>query len=256
MTVLLLIMMPVRAEEEPVYTNGNTGFAVYIDDEADLLSDQEETKLLNDMIPVTEYGGAAFVSVSRSSMSTNAYAKERYRGYFGTDSGTLLIIDMDNREIWIFSDGAVYKTVTRSYANSITDNIYEYASDGDYYSCASAAFAQINTLLEGGKIAQPMKHITNILIALISAVLINYILVMYSRRKDRVPERQIEKVIPATVTAAAVKTVMTKRREYRRSESTGSGGYHGGSSGGFSGGSSGGGFSSGGSSGGGGGHKF
>lgn len=45
--------------------------------------------------------------------------------------GTVFAIDMDNRNIWIHSDGAVYQVVTKGYADTVTDNVYRYASRGD-----------------------------------------------------------------------------------------------------------------------------
>lgn len=87
------------------------------------------------------------------------------------------MIDMDNRNIWIHSNGAIYRTITKSYADTITDNVYTYASAQDYYGCASEAYTQMATLLAGRRIAQPMKYISNALLALIIALLINYFVV-------------------------------------------------------------------------------
>ena len=77
--------------------------------------------------------------------------------------------------IYIKNNGAVSKIITNAYSNTITDNIYRYASDGDYYGCASAAFSQIYTVLRGGKIAQPMRYISAALLALVIGFLINYL---------------------------------------------------------------------------------
>ena len=51
-------------------------------------------------------------------------------------------------------------------AYSITDNTYTYATNKDYYGCASYSFKQINTILSGGKIAEPMRYTSNIFIAI------------------------------------------------------------------------------------------
>ena len=45
------------------YTNPDTNYVVYMNDEYDLLSDEEESKLINEMIPLTEYGNAGFSTV-------------------------------------------------------------------------------------------------------------------------------------------------------------------------------------------------
>ena len=249
-----LLSMPVSAADGALYTDPDTGYSVYIRDDADLLSDEEEAKLTEDMKPVTEYGNAVFVSSTAPySTSVQELAKGYYRTYSGTDSGTLFLVDMYKRYIYIFSDGAVYQTVTRSYADTITDNTYAKASRGLYYECASEAFTQIHTLLEGGKIARPMKVITNILMAVCIAVILNYELVMISRRKKYAVPQAAAAAISSFAAIAAIRPIFQKltKTYIPPVSSSGGGSYHGGSSGG--GGFSGGG---GGSSGGGGGHRF
>ena len=158
-----------------VYNNPQTGYSVYIDDDQDLLTDAEEQSLIEEMIPITEYGNVGFISCDNTSESTASYSARRYSSLFGSDSGAVLVIDMGQRMIYIKNNGAVSKIITNAYSNTITDNIYRYASDGDYYSCASAAFSQIYTVLRGGKIAQPMRYISAALLALVIGFLINYL---------------------------------------------------------------------------------
>ena len=93
--------------EASVYKNSETGWQVIVDDRADLLTEEEESRLASDMQPVTAYGNAAFVSCYASG-STSSYAKDLYRNLFGSDSGTMFMIDMENRNIWIQSNGAIY----------------------------------------------------------------------------------------------------------------------------------------------------
>ena len=100
-----------------------------------------------------------------------------YDSLFGTESGTLLVIDMGQRVLYIKSNGSVSTIVSNAYSNTITDNVYRYASEGDYYTCASKAYSQIYTLLDGGKIAQPMRYISAALLALILGLTVNYLIV-------------------------------------------------------------------------------
>ena len=175
-TVVTIAAFPVRAADSFfVYNNPQTGYSVYIDDAQDLLTDAEEQSLIEEMIPVTEYGNVGFISCDNTSESTASYSARRYSSLFGSDSGAVLVIDMGQRMIYIKNNGAVSKIITNAYSNTITDNIYRYASDGDYYSCASAAFSQIYTVLRGGKIAQPMRYISAALLALVIGFLINYL---------------------------------------------------------------------------------
>lgn len=160
-----------------LYANPETGYEVYIEDDAGLLSEDEISSVVKSMEPVTTYGNVVLKSVSTNSTSTRAYAERYYESLFGSESGTLLLIDMDNRYLYIHNTGAISRLVTSRQCDVITDNIYTYASDGDYAGCAIAAYQQLLRLSEGGRIAQPMKYICNLLLALILALLINYAVV-------------------------------------------------------------------------------
>ncbi len=160
------------------WLNTGTGFGVYMEDNASLLSEEERTRLISEsMAPVTAYGNAGFISTTTNSSDTESYAKERYQQLFGADSGTLLVVDMNRRVIALHSDGEIYSTIDRNTADTIMDNVYEKASEGDYYGMASAVFSQVLRKLAGGRISQPMKYITNAFIAVIIALLVNYLLV-------------------------------------------------------------------------------
>ena len=250
LTILFLLLCGIffarPCKAEVTYENPDTSYVVSIEDEADLLSDEEESRLSAQMEAITAYGNVAFVSLDTNYTSTDSYAREHYRQLFGSDSGTLFVIDMDNRNIWIHSNGAIYRTITKSYADTITDNVYTYASAQDYYGCASEAYTQMTTLLAGRRIAQPMKYISNALLALIIALLINYFVVRaFSRSKKPSENELLNNIYTQYAVSNPQSTFVRQSKVYDPPSSSG-----GGSSGG------GGGGSSGGSSGGGGGHSF
>lgn len=225
--------------------NSETGYRIYMDDWADLLTSTEEEQIKLLMEPITAHGHVAFVTLSENPVySTENYVTEYYYDHFGSASGTVLIIDMDERYIWIHSNGEIYKTVTTAYANTITDNCYRYASDADYYQCAAIAFEQINALLEGKAIAQPMKYISNALLAIVLALLINYFLVMFLSRGRKPSTAQLLDGIYSKVEVRNPRMHLTNQTKRYSPQSSGSGGR------------SGGGRSGGGSRGGGGGHRF
>lgn len=231
----------------PSFTNPDTGYDVIIDDEADLLSEEEESLLAQTMQQITSFGHAAFKSVSYNSYSASSFAASYYHELFGSQSGTLFLIDMDNREIYIFSDGSIYRTVTSGYAKTITDNVYRYASNGNYYDCANEAFLQIHRLLSGSKIAQPMKYISNTLLALILAALINYFLAMFLSGTAKPSKAELLGSISSGFKLTdpyTTKTHQTKTYSPQSSGSSGSSSHGGGGGGGGH------------SSGGGGGHRF
>lgn len=175
-----------------VYINEKTQYKVIFEDDASLLSDDEAEQLIEVMKPITAYGSVAFKSIDTNKYSsTSSYASNYYASKFQTGSGTIFLIDMDNRNLWIHSNGKVYSTITTSYANVITDNVYRYASNKDYYTCASKVFEQEASLLAGRRISQPMKYISNALLALVAAILINYLIVRTASRKRKASQNEL-----------------------------------------------------------------
>jgi len=247
--LLLLIIIStknVASLSLPVEKNETTGYSLVIEDDANLMSEDELDKLRADMQPLTEYGNIIFKSISENYTSTSAYASNFYHERFSTASGTLFLIDMDNRYIYIFSDGSNYKSLTTDKANIITDNAYKYASDARYYECASLAFSQINTILNGGKIAEPMRHASNIFIALTLAFFINFFIVLASTTIKKASAKEVLNTALIDFTVGDIIINQTGQRREFSPLSDSSGGSSGGGGGG------GGGHSSGG----GGGHRF
>lgn len=231
---------------ETHYTNPKTGYTVILEDDAGLLTQAEERELLAEMKSITEFGNVAFKSIDTNYSSTASYAREYYHDHFGQSSGTLFLIDMDNRNLYIFSDGAVYRVVTTSRAETITDNIYRMASRGEYFDCAKEAYSEIYAILNGNQIAQPMKYISNALLAVLLALLANFILINTVSRLKRASTDHLIHAAYASFqfTKPEVSHINTTKTYSPVEHSSGGGG---GSSGGGGGG---------GSSGGGGGHSF
>lgn len=252
---LLLVSSPVMAEdilerpEGTVYTDETTGYKLEIHDDASLLEDTQLHALVKDMKGLVKYGSVGFFTTNIEYRSTSALAHDLYDKYLwkqssAEESGTIFLIDMEQRNIYIYSNGVIYKTITNAYANTITDKVYKYASDADYYRCAKEVFDSELTLLEGRKIAQPMKYASNIFLAAALAILINYLLVKLFSRAKSPSESEMLASIAATQRMNHVDVQFEREsKTYSPRSSSGSGG-----GGGHSGG--------GGSSGGGGGHSF
>ncbi len=156
-----------------------------VDDQASLLTESERSKLKQDYTKLTEYIDVALATVSKNSSTTEKYASSYMQKTFGSGAAVVFVIDMDNREIYIYSNQAGLATISRADARAITDNIYKLASQGKYYECADAAFSQILTKCEGGRIARPVKHITNLLIAIVLGILVNFFYAVWARSKER-----------------------------------------------------------------------
>ena len=230
----LFFFVPVFASEAS-YVNPETGYKAYIIDEEDLLTREEEDELLNlHMADITDYGGAAFVTTSSSNAEKTA-ADYCYR-LFDNDSGTTLLIDMGDRKLSIMSSGEIYKTITKSYGSIITDNIYTYATGGDYYKCAERGFDQILIKLEGGRIAEPMRYVSNLLLSIVLALIINFIYVWIAKGKVTIDSEALIAAAAGAVIGTAVSKNLVSSRKTRHSSNSGGGGSSGGGGGGFSGG--------------------
>lgn len=237
------------AAADYLYTNPNTGYSIVIYDEADLLTDAEEKSLIDVMIPMTEYGCIGFASVNKNNTSVKYRAEEISHNSFGRmPSQTLFFIDMDHREIFIYSDGANYRTITTTKANIITDNIYTYASYGDYYKCASEAYVQMEMILSGGRIAAPLRYVTSALLAILIAMLICFFIINANSKLKKPALDDILGPADKNLSLGAVSVVSKGVTKKYSPVSSGGGGSSGGSRGGGGGG--------GGHSGGGGGHRF
>lgn len=240
--------LPARAYDAR-YTNPETGYDIVIEDDADLLTDSEENLLIEKMKPVTAYGNAAFTSTNVNSFSSSIkYAGDFCYRHFGYRSSTVFLIDMDRRQLTIASDGDIYKTITTGVANTIVDNCYRYASNGLYYRCAEEVFGQITSVLEGRRIAQPMRYASNVLIALLAGMIINFVVIS---RKARLRAAKYSELLSASKNnyfrfaeprAHFIRTTRTYSPQSHGSSGGGGGGFSGGGGGG------GGGFSGGGGS--------
>lgn len=233
-----------------VYQNSDTGYTAYIDDEEDLLSSSEEEELLKKLVPLTQYGNVAFLS-GRGDYSAAATIRDFYNEVFYGKSGLIFFIDMENREIRIQSGGAFYRTISSDVANSITDNVYVFASNGDYYRTAAVAFSQVKAKMEGRFVATPMRWISNFFLAIFLGLLFNFTMLLMTWKQNRAGSKAVLGALRPNMILSNREVIMTNQTKVRLSSSSSRRGGQ--SGGGFSGGGSsgGGGFSSGG-----GGHRF
>lgn len=219
--------------------------APVIRDDLDLLTAEEEAELLEVMEPICEWGTPVFWTTKESG-NYRTKAEKFYLNLLGNDSGALFVIDMNQRQLTLLTDGAIYKTVNSGDASSIVDNVYRLASFGDYGGCAKEVFSQVHRLLRGEQIARPMKLVSCALLALALSLSLVYLYI--SRRYETRPKTgKVRAALPVTAAAAAAFTavttgeriIMTKQRKTNISSSGGGhggGGFHGGGGGGFHGG--------------------
>ena len=234
--------------------NAETKYHLIIDDTANLLTDAQIKDLAKEMNHLTQYGNILFKSTNENSQTVEKYAHDYYYEKFGSKSGTLFLIDMAHRYLYIHSDGENYHYITKAKADTITDNVYRYATNGDYYTCALQVYEQAEKVITGERISEPMKYTSNALISLICGFFISFMFIWSNSRIKSATPADILKNCKIKYKVGDISGVQTgQRRVYSPQSDGGSSGF---SSGGH--GSGGGGHSSHGShsSGGGGGHGF
>lgn len=225
--------------------NPNTGYGIVILDEADLLSDTEEQLLVEDMRPITAYGNVAFWSTNARASNEIEQARLKRKELFDYSSATIFVINMANRKLTIQSYGKLYSGISDSRARSITDNVSSYATRRDYYTAASRCYFQINAVMEGVDIPEPMKLTGYAVLSAILGFTIILIVAFSSKFNPlRAEPEEISGMHGEGEPGKEGKRVIIKEEEYSTSSGGGGGGC-GGGGGGCGGGGCGGGGSSG-----------
>lgn len=215
-------------------------YKVVIMDKANLLTDEEEKQLTKEMEELTAYGNIVFSTVKLQHRDYEGYSEETYYKLFGNEPGVIFQIDMGNRKITLSSSTAMDE-VLRSERSTIVDNVYRYATKGNYYGCASECFRQIKAIYNEEEIAHDMKYINNAIFALTLGLILNFIVVFITMRKSVSKKKLLGALLtaPEIANPELVATEITKKYSPRKSRSGGGGGgSSGGGGGGFSGGSS------------------
>lgn len=225
--------------------SAESAYTVRVEDEADLLSGYEEQKLAEQMTALTAYGDAVFWSTKRAGVAdtlAEMYFDDTISSQPGYN-GVIFMVDMNTREILIFTRGVFEKRVGSIGAYGITDNIYSLASQRRYYDCAAEGFAQVLRLMEGQRVFSPMRVICSLLLSLSLGLIAAYLMI----RRTTVMRVNAQNQAPTGETKVNM-AIVDKRliKSHRSARSSGGGGVHGGFGGG--GGSRGGGFSGGGGS--------
>ena len=218
------------------YESEQYGTVLVVNDSENLFSDSEIRTFTESAAGVLQYANVAVVTSAEEDYE--GYAQYLYDQYFGNDSdSTLFMINMNPRNIYIYSNGKIKQTLDKEAVLSITDNIYRQARMGAYYACAEKALSQEATLLSGGRILKPMKYIGNFFLAFMLAILLTFYLTFSLRPK--VKKEAIagfdEKVL-AAMAAGILFSLANEQRIYdpvkdSSSSSGGGGGGGGGSSG-------------------------
>lgn len=230
--------------------NTVSGFNAGVFDDAGLLSQTEKTSLLDEAYKYTEFGDIFVVTADHnpygdSQSATASLCKDYFNRYSSGSNCVIFIIDMATRYIYIDTYGnQIRNNLTNGKCDSITDNVYDYASDKDYYQCSMTALEQIGKVLNGMAIAEPMKVVSNLFIAFVCGFVIMYLVAMGKSKVGTPSDDELLKYAAINFTANNPRDIVTGTTKTYCPRSSGSSG------GGRSGGGGGGG------SHGGGGHRF
>lgn len=249
----------VYAEGITLYAkNPETGFEARVYDDAELFTMEEAQQLYEDLYELTQISNAMILTVTKNpfgySESSTRYEKDLcssvYDQFYGRmpngqyENGIIFLIDMDTRWLYIYREGEVKNELTEGKCDSITDNAYSYAGSGDYFRCAERSIAQINTVINGGAIFEPMKIVSNLLIAMTICFIITYIIASRGAKAHEPSEEELLRYAVRNFEHGVINDILLRTdKRYNPPSSSSGGGGHGGGGGG-------------GSHGGGGGHRF
>ena len=121
-------------------------------DYADLLTDEEEAALekrLGDISDSRNFDIVVATTDDAEGKTAMEYADDLfdYGGYGMGESGIdgiLMLIDMDNRDIWISTKGRGIDTFSDSDIQSVIDTFYDYVKNGDYYNACDTFISTVS----------------------------------------------------------------------------------------------------------------
>lgn len=132
----------------------------HVVDQAGLLTSGERSKLdalLDSYIEKTRMDLVVVTTDDAGGKTAEEYADDFYdeNGYgIGKDnSGALLLIDMDNRKIWISTTGKMIDRLTDAKIDNVIDAGYDDLVDGDYDECLTACVQKLGKYARGRYIA-------------------------------------------------------------------------------------------------------
>lgn len=174
------------AETGLTWKNSKTGFRAEIEDELDLLTAVEERKLLDNMIPLTEYGSVAFWSTREESADLQTQAEEKRRALFGEESSCIVVINKAYQRLSIQSRGQLAKVITSARAGRIASSGSTDLTRGQTYNAVSETFSQIGTLTGSSKTAAHLRVFCNLFLSLmIGLTLTSAFVLVRTNRADR-----------------------------------------------------------------------
>lgn len=169
-------------------------------DEADLLSDEEESDLnitINEIIDTYDFDAVILTVPSLNGAEVEAYADDYYdqNGYgVGDDrDGILFLISMEERDYYTSTCGYGIKVFTDYGIEKLNEKISPYLSDGDYYEGFAKYLSMTKEYLDAAyegtpydvkhPYKEPKNYLLREMIALVVSILIGLICVLSMKHK-------------------------------------------------------------------------
>lgn len=130
--------------------------AVRVFDLADLFDDAEERALAEKIDALREKMNmdAAVVTVEENDRSAEEFADKFYEeqglGVGADHDGVLFLIDMENGELYISTEGKMLRYLTDSRIEAILDDVIEYAYDGQFLEAAEVFLDDVEICYDNG----------------------------------------------------------------------------------------------------------
>ena len=168
------------------WKNSKTGFRAVIEDDLDLLTAAEERSILDDMIPLTEYGSVAFWSTREESSDLQTQAEEKRRALFGEESSCIVVINKAYQQFSIQSSGQLANVISSVRAGKIAAQGSADLARGQTRNAVSEAFSRISTLTGSSKTAEFLRVSSSVCLSLMIGLTLTSASVLLRRsRADR-----------------------------------------------------------------------
>ena len=139
-------------------------------DEADLLSEEEESKLQK-RIETADAEGKSSMAYADDFYDTHDFGYEDAHG-----TGVLFLVDMDNREIWFSTSGDCIDAYTTDRIDSAIDVVYDNLKAGNYYLVFDGCIDSVGRYMSSG--IGSMAFAEAVLGALVLAGIVTLVLVL------------------------------------------------------------------------------
>ena len=225
LTCLLLTAFPAQGSGE-----SSSGYRVILDDGADLLTPDEEQRVLEAMTPLSRYGDVIFWTTLARSSNTSMLRLQQYVDVNISPSvdhpSASFFIDMSSRTFCILNRGELMRTVDSSEVNSIISQVRPYAKLGEYAECAVQAFNAIRNAHIGARSFSVIRWLCALLLSAGIGLIVSF---RYIQRKSIQPipsvrtlDFNVKKDIKSEVLSSKLEQQTKTKIQERSSSSSGS----------------------------------